>query len=85
MIDSNILSNIFYSAIFSETLRIIRCTLKFEYLKPRLELLFRRMIKKRATKCFICKRINKGFLRYPQEFQKFGIYAQDFKLGVVQI
>ena len=60
-IDSNIPTNIFYGAIFSEILRIIKCTLKFEHLKPRLESLFRRMIKQEATKCFICKQINKGF------------------------
>ena len=66
-IDSNIPSNIFYGAIFSEILRIIRCTLKFEHLKPRLKSLFRRMIKQGATKYFIFKQINKGFLRYPEE------------------
>ena len=56
-IDSNIPSNIFYGAIFSEILQIIRCTLKFEHLKPRLESLFRRMINQGATKCFIFKQI----------------------------
>ena len=70
-IDSKIPSNIFYGAIFSEILRIIRCTPKFEHLKPRLESLFGRMIKQGATKHFICKQVNKGFLRYPEEFQKF--------------
>ena len=55
--DSPVPSNIFYGAIFSEILRIIRCTLKFEQLKPRLESLFRRMIIQGATKCFICKQI----------------------------
>ena len=75
---SNIPSNIFYSAIFSEILRIIRCTLKFEDLKPRLKSLFERMIKQGATHCYICRQINKGFLRYPEEFSKFGINLQDF-------
>ena len=81
-IDSNIPCNIFYSAIFSEILRIIRSTLKFKNLKPRLESLFIRMIKQEATKCFICKQIIKGFLRYPEESQKFGINVQDFKLSL---
>ena len=81
-IDSNIPSNIFYGAIFSEILRIIGYTLKFEHLKPRLESLLRKMIKQGATKCFICKQINKGFIRYPEEFQKFGINVQDFKLSL---
>ena len=75
-IDSNIPSNIFYGAIFSDH------TLKFEHLKPRLESLLRKMIKQGATKCFICKQINKGFIRYPEEFQKFGINVQDFKLSL---
>ena len=35
-IDSTIPSNTFYSAIFTEILRIIRSTFKFEHLKPRL-------------------------------------------------
>ena len=81
-IDSNIPSNIFYGATFSEILRIIRCTHKFEHLKHRLKSLFGRMIKQGATKHFICKQINKGFLRYPEEFQKFGINIQDFKLSL---
>ena len=81
-IDSNIPSNIFYGAIFSEILRIIGYTLKFEHFKPRLESLLRKMIKQGATKCFICKQINKGFIRYPEEFQKFRINVQDFKLSL---
>ena len=40
------------------------------------------MIKQGASKHFICKQINKGFLRYPEEFQKFGINVQDFKLSL---
>ena len=75
---SNIPSNIFYSAIFSEILRIIRCTLKFEDLKPRLKSLFERMIRQGASHCYICRQINKGFLRYPEEFGKFGLNLQDF-------
>ena len=40
------------------------------------------MIKQGATKYFICKQINKGFLWYSEEFQKFGINVQDFKLSL---
>ena len=75
---SNIPSNIFYSAIFSEKLRIIRCTLKFEDLKPRLKSLFERIIRQGATHCYICRKISKGFLRYPEEFNKSGMNWHDF-------
>ena len=36
-IESNIPSNIFYGAVFSEILRIARCTLLFEDVVPRLQ------------------------------------------------
>ena len=64
--------------IFRNTQRIIRCTLKFEDLKPRLKSLFERMIRQGATHCYICRQINKGFLRYPEEFNKFGMSLHDF-------
>ena len=35
-VPSKLLGCAFYGAIFSEILQIIKCTLKFEYLKPRL-------------------------------------------------
>ena len=63
---SNIPSNIFYSAVFSAMLRIMRCTLKFEDLKPRLKSLFEQMIRQGATHCYICRQIGKGFW----DFQK---------------
>jgi len=77
-IDSNIPSTIFYGAIFSEILRITRCTLLFEDLVPKLSELCKRMITQGATKKFICKQIKKGFNRYPEWFVKFGKSYADF-------
>ena len=77
-LDSNIPSSIFYGAIFSEILRIARCTLKFEDVVPRLQDLFTRMIAQGAHKEYILKQINKGFQRYPDTFLKFGQTPKEF-------
>ena len=42
--ESNILSAIFYSSIFSEFSRIARCTLKFEHFLPRASEVYSRII-----------------------------------------
>ena len=77
-IESNIPSSIFYGAVFSEILRIARCTLRFEDVVPRLQDLFDRMISQGANKSFILRQINKGFQRYPDTFNKFGQTPEEF-------
>ena len=76
--ESNIPSNVFYGAIFSEILRIVRCTLLFQDLVPRLIDLFNRMIEQGASKHYFLKQIKKGFDRYPDTFTKFGKSYNEF-------
>ena len=39
--------------------------IRFEDLKHRLVYLFKKMKKRGTSRCYICRQINKGFLRYP--------------------
>ena len=68
---SNIPLTIFYGSIFSEFLRIARCTLLFEDFIPRVSELFHRMINQGGKENIIFKQIKKGINRYPLVFNKF--------------
>jgi len=76
--DSNIPSVIFYSSIYSEVLRISRCTLLLEDVIPRICELFKRMLKQGAIKSFLIKQIEKCFRRFPDTFAKFGFSSKEF-------
>ena len=78
--DSNIPSNIFYSAIFSEILRISRCTIILEDVIPRISELFTRMINQGASKAYLRKQIKKCFVRFHDTFIKFGKTSEEFLL-----
>jgi len=71
-LQSNIPSSIFYGSIFSEFLRIARCTLKFQHFLPRASELYQRMISQGANGTSINRQILKGFQRYPDIFKKYG-------------
>ena len=76
--DSNIPSIIFYSSIYSEILRISRCTLLLEDVIPRISELFKRMLNQGAEKSFLNKQIVKCFKRFPDTFMKFGKSLREF-------
>ena len=71
-LSSNIPSNIFYSSIFSEILRIARCTLLLSDFLPRLTELFKRMLYQGASQNMLKKQIKKCMSRFPHAFSKFG-------------
>ena len=71
-LQSNIPATIFYGSVFSEFLRIARCTLKLEDFLPRAVQLYSRMISQGANETSIHKQILKGFQRYPDIFKKYG-------------
>ena len=71
-LQSNIPSTIFYGSVFSEFLRIARCTLKLKDFVPRAVELYARMTSQGANKASINKQILKGFQRYPDIFKKYG-------------
>ena len=68
---SNIPSIIFYSSIFSEFLRIARCTLKLHDFVPRAHELYKRMRAQGGDMKLILKQIKKAFHRYPDSFNKY--------------
>ena len=74
---SNIPSTIFYGSIFSEFLRIARCTLLFEDLIPRASELFRRMTCQGGKASQIRKQIKKVITKYPSVFEKFNKKSDD--------
>ena len=67
---SNMPSTIFYSSIFSEFLRIARCTLLYEDFTPRASKLFQRMTHQGGKSSLIRKQIKKVVVKYPSIFGK---------------
>ena len=70
-LSSNIPSSIFYGSIFSEFLRIARCTLRLEHFIPRASQLYNRMINQGGKHSTILKQISKAFRRHNDTFIKF--------------
>ena len=68
---SNIPTVIFYGSIFSEFLRIARCSLLFQDFLPRATELFTRMKAQGGVSNIILKQIKKAISRYPSVFSKF--------------
>ena len=69
---SNITSKILSGSIFSEILRIARCTLRFYNFIPRASDLFSRMVVQCGNRATLAKEPKKVFHRYSTAFQKFG-------------
>ena len=69
--DSNIPSNIFYSTILSEYLRMARTTLRFDDFLPRVISLVRRMISQGGNCHKILRQFNKAMCRHSEPFKSF--------------
>ena len=82
---SNMPSTIFYSSIYSEFLRIARCTLLYEDFVPRASELFRRMIHQGGKSSLIRKQIKKLIVRYPLLFGKYDKGCNDVMNEIAQI
>ena len=76
--DSNIPVKIFESSIYSEILRISRCTLYLEDVVPRITELFARMKNQGAKLSSLKKQVKKCFDRFPDAFIKFGKSFEEF-------
>jgi len=77
-LSSNIPSTTFYGAIFSEILRIARCTMLFDDFLPRISQLISRMNAQGAGNGQINKQLKKVYRRYPEICQKFGKLEAEF-------
>ena len=80
---SDIPSYIFYGSIFSEFLRIARCTLLFEHFISRTSNLYHRMINQGGNKLRIEKQIRKVVLRHPSPFEKYKRSAQEIINSII--
>ena len=69
---SNMPSTISSGSIFSELLRMARCSLKTKSFIPRASDLFSRMIVQDGNRATLTKQLKKVFHRYPNVSQKFG-------------
>ena len=74
---SNIPSNIFYGAVFSELLRIGRATLLFDDFVPRAFHLYHRMCSHGGSRTKLNLQIRKAIQKYPGVFEKFGTTPED--------
>ena len=70
-LSSNIPSSAFYGSIFSEFLRIARCTRRLTDFVPKAFQLYTRMIAQGGNKRSILRQINKAFQKYPETFSKY--------------
>ena len=81
-LSSNIPSTISSGSIFSELLRMARCSLRTKNFIPRASDLFSRMIvQDRAT---LTKQLKKAFHRYPNVFQKFGKTHEEINISIMK-
>ena len=75
--NSNIPSNIFYSSILSEFLRLARTTLKFQDFFPRVTSLAERMINQGGNCHKILRQFKKAMCRHPDPFSSFSMSMND--------
>ena len=75
--NSNIPSNIFYSSILSEFLRLARTTLKFQDFFPRVTGLAERMINQGGNCHKILRQFKKAMCRHPDPFSSFSMSMND--------
>ena len=81
-LSSNIPSTISSGSIFSELLRIARCSLRTKNCIPRASDLFSRMIVQDGNKAALTKQLKTVFHRYPNIFQKFGKTHEEINISI---
>ena len=71
-LSSNIPFTISSGSIFSELLRMTKCSLRTKKFIPRASDFFSRMIVQDGNRATLTKQLKMAFHRYPNVFQKFG-------------
>ena len=71
-LSSNIPFTISSGSIFSELLRMAKCSLRTKNFIPRASDFFSRMIVQDGNRATLTKQLKRAFHRYPNVFQKFG-------------
>ena len=83
-LSSNIPSTISSGSIFSELLRMARCSLRTKNCTPRASDLFSRMIVQDGNRATLTKHITTAFHRYPNVFQKFGKTHVEINISIMK-
>ena len=83
-LSSNIPSTISSGSIFSELLRMARCSQKTKNLTPRASDLFSRMIVQDGNRATLTKQLKTAFHRYPNVFQKFGKTHEEINISIMK-
>ena len=82
-LDSNIPSNIFYGAFFSETLRVARCSLRKDDFVDRVKQLPERMIYQGGCLKILLKQIHKAYARHPLAFASFNCRVEELIFDMI--
>ena len=83
-LSSNIPSTISSGSIFSELLRMARCSLRTKDFMPRVSDLFSRMIVQDGNRATLTKQLKKAFHRYPNVFQKFVKTHEEININIIK-
>ena len=84
LLSSNIPSAISSGSIFSEILRIARCSLRTDDFTPRDSDLFSKMIAQDGNRVALPKQLKTTFHRYPNVFQKSGITDERINISIMK-
>ena len=71
-------------SIFSEPLRMAKCSLRTKNFIPRASDLFSRIIVKDGNRATLTKQLKTAFLRYPNVFQKFGKTHEEINISIMK-
>ena len=80
----NISSTVSSRSIFSEFLRMARCSQKTKNFIPRASDLFSRMIVQDGNRATPTKQLKTAFHRYPNVFQKFGKTHEEINISIMK-
>ena len=84
LLSNNIPSTISSGSIFSELLRIARCSLRTDDVIPRDSDLFSKMIAQGGNRAALPKQLKENFHRYPNGFQKSGITDEKINISIMK-
>ena len=83
-LSSNIPSTISSGSIFSEYLRMARCSLRTKNVLPRASDLVSRMIVRDGNRATLTKQLKTAFHHYPNVFQKFGKTHEKINISIMK-
>ena len=83
-LSSNIPSTISSESMFSELLRMAKCSPRTKNCIPRTSDLFSRMIVQNGNRATLTKQLKTAFHRYPNVFQIFGKSHEEINISIIK-